>query len=205
MRSSTGSTTISRSVPQSKRTVRSLKVAVLLADGFDAAALEAVRERIEGEGARTVVVSRFRGALTAADGSEVEVEKPFSTTASVEYDALFIPGGRASVDALLEQGDAVQFVEEMFGHAKTIGATGEAVDVLAASRLAGTELASGDEVIDRQGVVTTRNAESSLRHRVKDAVGMGPDVGIGAFSDHYLEAFARHRHWDRAMRDRVPA
>ncbi|HZG74914.1 MAG TPA: hypothetical protein VEZ72_03565 [Paenibacillus sp.] len=63
---------------------------------------------------------------------------------SILYDAVYIPGGRQSVDALMAQGDALHFVNEAFKHAKIVGASNEGVDLLAPSQIAGTPLAGAD-------------------------------------------------------------
>jgi catalase len=190
---------------QSKRTVKTLKVGIILADGFDGAALQALRSRLESEGVRSKIISKFLGTVRGTDGSEVEVDKPYVTTASVEYDAIFVPGGRESVDTLKTHGDAIHFLDETFKHCKTIGATGEAVELLEIARIHGAELASGDEVVESLGVVTARGTDAHLSDRVKHAVGVGESKGVAAFTDHFIEALSRHRHWNREKKEMVPA
>ena len=137
---------------QAKRTVRTLKVGILAADGVDGAALTALRARLKQEGVSSVLISQFLGTIRGADGTEVEVDKPFFATASVEYDAILVPGGAASAAALGTQGAALHFLEETFKHGKTIGATGEGVDLLAMARLDGVTLAADDAVRESLGV-----------------------------------------------------
>jgi catalase len=169
---------------QKKRGVKTLKVALLVAEGFDHAALMEARQALEREGARPVVVSKYLGRL-AGDGGEVEVDKSFVTTSPVLYDALLLPGGRRSVDALLAQGEGLRYVHEMFRHGKTIGAMAEGIELLRAARLPGIRLADGDDAVDGAGVVTAGSAAP-------------------AFAQRFLEALAEHRHWNRDQ-DAVPA
>src|SRR5690606_34366296 len=92
--------------------VKTLKVAILVAEGYDHGALSETRKALEAAGARPVIVSRFLGTVKG-DGGEVEVDKSYVTTASVLFDVLFVPGGR-HVEELRRQGDAIHYVNEMF-------------------------------------------------------------------------------------------
>ena len=182
--------------------VKSLKVAILAAEGFDHGALTVVKQELESQGARPVIVSKFLGRLQG-DGGEVDADKSHVTTASVLFDALFIPGGR-HVEALKQQGDALHYVNEMFKHGKPIGATGEAVALLRMARLDGIGLADSEDVVVSHGVVTVAGDET-MKDRVKGAVGMNEATGLGGFSRHFMEALAQHRFWDRAQSELVPA
>jgi catalase len=187
---------------QKKPGVETLKVAILAAEGFDHAALEEVKGALEGAGARTMVVSRFLGTLKG-DGGEVEVDKSYVTTASVLFDAVFVPGGR-HVETLRGQGDALHFVSEAFKHGKPVGATGEGVELLRASPLHGVQLADSAEAVESMGVVTVAGPES-MADRVKGKVGMSEDTGLGGFTQRFLEALAQHRHWGREVSETIPA
>ncbi len=188
---------------QSKKTAKTLKVAILAAEGYDHAALEQVRTALQNEGAHVKIVSKFLGNLQG-EGGEVEVDKIYVTTASVEYDAVFVPGGR-HVETLKTHGDALHFVNEAFKHCKPVGATGEGVELLEAARLEGVRLANGDDgVVAEHGVVTLRNGNGgSVTDRVKSAVGLGDD--LNSFAEQFIEALAEHRHWGRTQKELVPA
>lgn len=187
---------------QKKPGVKTLKVAILAAEGFDHSALTETKQALEQAGARTMVVAKFLGTL-AGDGGEVQVDKSFVTTASVLFDAVVVPGGR-HVATLVTQGDAVHFVSEAFKHGKPIGATGEAVELLRAAALPGVALADSAQVVDSLGVVTVAGAES-LVDRAKGAVGVDTDHGMSGFTHRFLEALAQHRFWERERSDQVPA
>ncbi len=168
-------------------TAKSRDVAILLADGFDHAQFSGMMSALMDAGAHAKVVSKFGGMVKSADGQEVKVDKMFVTTASVLFDAVYVPGGSAHADTLKSQGDAIHFVHEMFKHAKPIAATGEGVGLLKALHLPDVALSpsgSGDDVTVDRGVVTG-------------------DLAGGAAAK-FVEAIAQHRHWDRA-KDMVPA
>ena len=187
---------------QKKPGVKTLKVAILAAGGFDHATLTETKEAIEKAGARTEVVAKFLGTLKG-EGGEVEVDRSHVTTASVLFDAVFVPGGR-HVDTLLKLGDAVHFVSEAFKHGKPVGATGEAVELLRRAALPGIRLAGSGEVVEDRGVVTVAGGES-LGDRVKGAVGMVEGSGVAGFVPRFLAALAEHRHWGRETTEMVPA
>jgi catalase len=169
--------------------IRTRKVAILAADGVDAGALEKVRAALKAAGAQAKVVSKDLAPLRAAGGQEVEVDKSFLTAGSILFDAVFVPGGAQSVEALRMQGDAVHFVNEAFRHCKPIGAAGEGVDLLAAASLPGIELAgAGGAALSDKGVVTER-------------AGAGSEDFVQGF----IQAIARHRHWSREKKEQVPA
>ena len=166
-------------------TIRTRQVAVLLADGFDHDQFMAVKQALMDGGATPTVVAKFKGTLTSADGQDVEVDMSHVTTTSVVFDAVFVPGGAASIEAQREQGDALHFVAEAFKHGKAIGATGEGVDLLRDAGLPGIALSDGDLTADK-GVVTLRD-------------------GTGDAAERFVEAVAQHRHFDREHTARVPA
>ncbi|CAN5752943.1 catalase [soil metagenome] len=185
---------------QKKPGVKTLKVAIIVAEGFDHGALMETKKALEAAGARTMVVSKFLGSVSG-DGGEVEVAKSYITTASVLYDAVFVPGGK-HVEILRKQGDAVQFVNEAFKHGKTVGATGEAVALLRSAALEGVQLADSEDVVESLGVVTVAGSET-VGDRGRGAVGMEESTRIGGFTTRFISALSQHRHWGREKSEEV--
>jgi len=172
-----------------KDTVETFRVAILAADGYDHAQLDAMKQALMDAGAMPEVVSKFKGTLKGKGNSgEVEVDKSHVTTASIMYDAVFVPGGQKSIEAQKKQADALHFVQEAFKHAKTVGALGEGVDLLREARLPGVSLADGDGVQNDHGVVTA-----------------GAGASHDAFASAFIGALAEYRHFARGTRDMVPA
>jgi catalase len=170
-------------------TIKTRRVAILLADGFDGADLAAVRAALEAEGAVVEIVSTRLGAIKDAAGGEATATATFETTASVLYDAIYVPGGQASAGTLTTLGRAIHFVNEAFAHNKPLGASGEGVALIRASSITGVALADpkahGKPISDK-GVVTIQAA-----------------TGHAAFVKDLIQAIARHRHWDRDV-SRIP-
>ncbi|WP_226023428.1 catalase [Halomicrobium salinisoli] len=166
-------------------TIETRKVAVLVDDGFDEEHLSTVADALEERGVRVKVVSKVLGDKTGADGETVEADESHVTTESVLYDAVFVPGGEDSVDALQEQGDAKHFVAEAFKHKKPVAALGAGVDLVDHVDLPGVEPVD-DGLVSEQGVV------------------LGRDGDLDGFVDRFVDAIAAHRHWDREDME-VPA
>jgi catalase len=170
--------------------IRSRRVAVLVAEGFDGGQVETVKAALKAEGAQAELVGTMLGPVRAADGSEQELDKSYLTTASVMYDAVLIPGGAGSVKKLMENGDTRHFINEAFRHCKPIGALGEGVALLAKSDIKGVSLDTEGEgnLREEAGVVTLRKA-----------------LDLGAFTAAFISAIAAHRHWSREEKMKVPA
>lgn len=179
------------SLENTVKSARTRKVAVLAADGFDYEALTKVTSALKAEGVQTEIISKALGKIRSTDNQGVEIDKSYLTAASVVFDAVFVPGGAQNVETLKSQGDAVHFVNEQFKHHKPIAASGEGVELLAASGIVGVDLAQDEgteSLVADKGVVTTRGK-----------------ADYAEFAQNFITAIAQHRHWERAQKDRVPA
>ncbi len=168
------------------------KVAILAENGFGFDEVTQVMNSLSEAGVHSQIISKNFGMLTSKDGRQMEVSKNYTTAGSIMFDAVYVPGGRQSIDAIMAQGDSLHFVNEAFKHAKAIGASNEGLDLLEASDIQGLTLAGPEtqaELFTELGVVTIRNVQD-----------------MGQFSQDFIGAIARHRHWDRQReKEMVPA
>ncbi|MBA2449206.1 MAG: catalase, partial [Chloroflexi bacterium] len=173
-----------------KDTVKSRCIAVLAADGFDGAQVTAITKALEAAGARAEIVSTQLGAIRSADGQALEPDKTLLTAGSIMYDAVFVPGGSQSVAALIQEGDAIHFVNEAFRHGKAIAATGGGVDLLLASQAAGngSNGRKSKKALSLPGVVAEREPSD-----------------LSDVAQQFVEAIAQHRSFTRQHKERVPA
>ncbi|MFN2498268.1 MAG: catalase [Pyrinomonadaceae bacterium] len=164
-----------------KDTIKTRKIAVLLADGFDDTAVLEMNKALLTAGAAAKTVAPHLGTVTGASGEQLKVDFSFLTGSSVLFDAVYIPGGDESVNALKQQDESQEFVKEAFKHCKTIAASGAGVGLLAKSL--GDKFSeansTGELIAADEGVVTSR----------------GPITGN--FSTEFIQAMAKHRHWER--------
>jgi len=160
-----------------KNSIKTRKIAALIADGFDGDALDAMKKALEAEGAMLKTVAPKLGAIKSSSGKEITADFSFLTAASVLFDAVYVPGGAASIEMLGGEADAYHFVNEAFRHCKAIAATGEGVDFV------------GDTFVSR----------------AKDDAGVILGEKAGKVAGDFIAAIAQHRNWDREMTRKVPA
>jgi len=113
-----------------KNSIKTRCIAILAANGVDEMSLTAMKNALEAEGAKTKIIAPKLGTIKGAAGKEIKVDMSFLTTASVLFDAVYIPSGADSAAALIAQPDAIHFVNEAYKHCKAIAANGDAVNLL---------------------------------------------------------------------------
>ncbi|KJS21485.1 MAG: hydroperoxidase [Clostridiaceae bacterium BRH_c20a] len=173
-------------VPQTR------KVAILAENGFNCTEIVKFMEAMEDVGITTEIISTSLGQITSVSGMELEVSKHYHSAGSIMYDAVYITGGRQSVDSLITNGDSLHFVNEAFKHAKPIGATNEGVDLLKASAIQGVKIAG----TDNQGQLTTELGVVTIQN----------STDLTSFNQGFINAVAQHRHWGRQnLKKMVPA
>jgi catalase len=105
-------------------------IAILVADGSDAAAVAKMTKAIEGAGARAVIVAPKVGGAKLSDGSLLKADAQLAGYPSVMADAVVIALSEEGTAMLLKEGTAVQFVMDAFAHLKAIAASDAAQPLL---------------------------------------------------------------------------
>src|SRR3954452_11715645 len=105
--------------------LNNLKVAILVADGFEQKELAEPREALDEAGAQTLIVSPVEASEVQgwdhydhADKFPVDVK--LEDADPDDFDALLLPGGVANPDQLRMNPDAVEFVREFFDAGKPV-------------------------------------------------------------------------------------
>ena len=179
-----------------------LKVAILVAEGFEQAELLEPRKALDDAGATTLVVSPAKGEVQGwkhfDKGDTVRVDVALEDASAGEFDALLLPGGVANPDQLRMLPKAVEFVRAFFSAGKPVAAICHAPwTLIEAGVVTGRTLTSwpslktdltnagarwvDQEVVTDQGLVTSRKP-----------------ADIPAFNRKMLEEFAEGRHAGRA-------
>ncbi|XPG41586.1 catalase HPII [Variovorax sp. NFACC28] len=171
--------------------VRTRRIAIIAADGVDSASLKPIRDALEQAGAQCKVVGPRLGTIASASKRQIDVDATFANTPSVMFDAVLVPAGEDCAAALAGIGDAVHFVLEAYRHCKAICTVGEGVRLL--STLGIAEDTPADEL--PAGLVVAATPVTNL----------GDSSGATEIAQRFLAAIAKHRHWDRANIDAVPA
>jgi protease I len=101
-----------------------MKVAILVAEGFEQVELTEPKKALDEAGAETCIVSPAKGQVQGwkhfdkADKFKVDV--PLEQADASEFDALLLPGGVANPDQLRTLPAAVQFVRKFFDAGKPV-------------------------------------------------------------------------------------
>jgi len=129
------------------------KVAILVAAGVSNACVETMQKNLAEQGVAGFVVGPHIGEIAGKTGA-VEAKKTFANSTSVLFDAVYVPGG-SGVELLKKMPDALKFIDEAFKHGKPIAATGEGVQLVAAT---GTGKLAANTA---QGVLLDTNGDAS--------------------------------------------
>ncbi|MDM7922589.1 MAG: type 1 glutamine amidotransferase domain-containing protein [Pyrinomonadaceae bacterium] len=101
-----------------------LKVAILVAEGFEQQELTDPRKALDEAGAKTMIVSPAKGEVQGwkhydkADMFPVDV--PLAEANAGDFDALLLPGGVANPDQLRMKPEAVDFIKQFFDAGKPV-------------------------------------------------------------------------------------
>jgi protease I len=105
-------------------TLSGMKVAILVAEGFEQVELTDPRKALDEAGAETRIVSPALGEVQGWNhfdkADKFKVDVPLDQADAGNFDALLLPGGVANPDQLRIQPKALQFVREFFDAGKPI-------------------------------------------------------------------------------------
>ncbi|MGX0893424.1 catalase [Pseudomonas sp. ADAK2 TE3594] len=110
--------------------IKTRKVAILAANGVDGAAIDAMKRALMTEGAHAKLLGPTSAPVTTADGKALPVDASMEGLPSVAFDAVFVPGGAASIKALSTDGVALHYLLEAYKHLKAIALHSEARQLL---------------------------------------------------------------------------
>jgi len=144
--------------------IRTRKVAVLVADGVDAKAVATLQRTLLDEGAVSRLVGMRIGPVKAAGGEMLDADASMENEPSVLFDALVLPGSEASVAALAADGHTMEYIKDQFRHCKTILAPGAARTLL---EKAGLPLGAED-----RGLLLADSLDKASIHEFIAAMGL---------------------------------
>ncbi|KAI8678973.1 Catalase [Fusarium keratoplasticum] len=183
-------------------TIATRRVGIIVADGYDPIAFNAVYGAIKAQNAIPFVIAPRRSAIFSADENPdsskgIVPDHHLEGQRSTMFDALFIPGGERSIQTLAKIGRARHYIREAFGHLKAIGGTGEGVQLIEnAIQLPEVSLSEADngDVVESYGVVTLRNARPES---LKEIVSVAKNAK--GFLEQFVYAISQHRCWQREL------
>lgn len=172
-----------------KDSIKTRQIAVLASDGVNEDSLNAMMKALKDKGAVAKIVAPHLGSITGDKGGKFDVSESLRTTASVLFDAVYVPGGAQSIKALKAQPEAIHFLDEAYKHCKAIAVEHEGLDLLKASYISTLLHADGTfyNALAGKGLVINNNGKSNYT------------------ADEFIKAIAQHRFWEREHQDKVPA
>lgn len=166
--------------------IKTRKIAILAADGVNENSLTTMKEILLADDAVVEIIAPRLGNIISENDTEIPVDRSLLTSASVLYDAVYVPGGTNSVATLESNADAIHFLNEAFKHCKPIAADADAWQVLEATYFS-KKLPedNSDETVMREGIVI--------------------HTDVDQLADQFVQAIKMHRFWQREMPRKVPA
>jgi catalase len=158
--------------------IRTRRIAILVADGIDGAAAQALHAGLAELGAIPRYVGARLGSVETEAGDTLPVEVTLETSPAVLYDAVAALGGEAAATRLGNLGHALEFIKEQYRHAKPILALGPAA-----------------ALVEKAGI-------SKLLPSDKPDPGVliaGDDEAPATALSRFVKAIARHRHHEREL------
>lgn len=104
--------------------IENVKVAILVAEGFEQQEMTEPRKALDNAGAETKIVSLEKGEVQGWNhfdkADKFTVDMTVTEARAADFDALLLPGGVANPDQLRMNPEAVNFVKEFFTAGKPV-------------------------------------------------------------------------------------
>jgi catalase len=155
--------------------IRTRKVAILLAKGFEGKSVAAVQTALLAQGAVPRLVASRLGKVADVKGAVVEADASMENTPSVLFDALVLPCGQDAIDALLRDGHTLAFIQDQYRHGKAILALG-----------------LSEQLLDKAGIPLTLPSGDPDEALIK----VSPSQ-VATVIDDFIAAIAQHRYTAR--------
>lgn len=174
------------------------RLAILASDGFEEIELTSPRDAIEAAGGDTVLITPdgkdIQSNRHREHGETFSADKALGGVAAGDFDALLIPGGLFSPDALRTNEQALQFTEAFFQAGKPVFAICHGPQVLISADLVRGRKITGYPAIQR-------DLENAGAHVLDQAVvvdeglvtSRSPD-DLEAFNEKIVEEICEGRH-----------
>jgi protease I len=112
----------------------SVKVAILVANGFEPEQVSRPREFLRRAGATTMVLSPEKEKVTSLESDKesntLPVDAILEAADEAGFDAMLLPGGQKNVESLAANPKAMAFVESFAVGKKPLGAISDAIKLL---------------------------------------------------------------------------
>ena len=177
-----------------------MRIAILVAEGFEQVELTEPRKALDDAGARTMIVSpavdHVQGWHHFEKADRFRVDVPLTSARAEDFDALLLPGGVVNPDQLRINASAVDFVRAFFDAGKPVAAICHGPWTLIDAGVArGRKITSwpslkadltnagaawvDEEVVCEQGLVSSRKPKDipAFNQKMLELFGKSRDLG----------------------------
>ena len=177
-----------------------MRIAILVAEGFEQMELTEPRKALDDAGARTMIVSpavdHVQGWNHFEKADRFRVDVPLTSARAEDFDALLLPGGVVNPDQLRINASAVDFVRAFFDAGKPVAAICHGPWTLIDAGVArGRKMTSwpslkadltnagaawvDEEVVCEQGLVSSRKPKDipAFNQKMLELFGKSRDLG----------------------------
>lgn len=131
--------------------IKGRKIALLVADGVEGASVDRLVKAFEAQSARILVLGPTSAPVKTAEGKALAVDASMEGMPSVMVDGLWVPAGKAALEALGQSGVAKHYLLEAYKHLKPMGLASEGKALLGTLGLkedAGLLLGDDQQAVD---------------------------------------------------------
>jgi catalase len=155
--------------------IRTRRVAVLVANGVDGESTTTIYRRLGEAGAVALYVGQTLRSITPRGGSPIDVEVTLEAAPGVLFDAVVLPDGTEAATALARDPQVLEFVQLQYRHCKAILALGASGTLLESAGFPPDAAAADGALIRRPA----SEADRAVRE--------------------FIAALAKHRNFDREI------
>ena len=101
--------------------IKGRKIAILVANGVEEDSVDRLVKAFEALSARPLLLGPSSAPVTTAEGKQLPVDASMEGMPSVMVDGLWVPAGKAALEALAASGLAKHYLLEAFKHLKPMG------------------------------------------------------------------------------------
>lgn len=156
-----------------KNTIHTRTVGILISDGADEIAISTIKRMLQKKKARVKILGPRLGVLVGKNNGKIIVNNTIVTTPSIVFDSIFIPGGKASIQALKKSPVALEFIQDAYKHFKTIAVMSDAEEFLKSA---------GIRVHEQNGILIGQAKQNMIE-----------------FGTKFINEMKQHRHWSRKI------
>ena len=147
--------------------IKGREIAILAADGVNEEHLFITKNALEKEGAILKIISPKLGDITGKNGTKIPVDHSFLANMSMIFDAIYVPGGPGSIEALSKEKNALEFICETYKSSKAIATDEDGVQLLMASCMKDWLSPRIYDNLMEQGIVIHTSKEPSVQNFIK--------------------------------------